>query len=78
MPQISLLVVINGPVAKAGSIPNLSNNNGIKVPISEAMIITEIKAMVTMIPIMNSTLYAGTPYSLPHHEPGLLLSYFEL
>ena len=26
IPQISLLVVINGPVAKAGSIPNLSDN----------------------------------------------------
>ena len=55
MPQISLLVVINGPVASAGSIPNLSNNNGIKVPIKEAIIITETKAMVTIIPIINST-----------------------
>lgn len=53
---MSLLVVINGPVAKAGSIPNLSNNNGMNVPINEAIIITETSAMVTIMPIMNSTL----------------------
>ena len=46
---------MKGPVAKAGSISNLSNNNGIKVPIKEAIMITEIKATVTMIPIMIST-----------------------
>lgn len=53
---MSLLVVINGPVAKAGSIPNLSNNNGINVPINEAIIITETNAMVTIMPIIISTL----------------------
>ena len=47
---------MNGPVASAGSIPNLSNKSGIKVPISDAMIITETSAIVTIIPIMNSTL----------------------
>jgi len=46
---------MNGPVASAGSIPNLSNNNGTNVPMSDAIIITEIKAMVTIIPIINST-----------------------
>ena len=52
---MSLLVVINGPVAKAGSIPNLSNKSGIKVPISEAIIITDTNAIVTIIPILGST-----------------------
>ena len=51
---MSLLVVINGPVARAGSIPNLSSNKGIKVPINEAMIITEINAIETIIPSTNS------------------------
>ena len=40
IPRISLLVVINGPVAIAGSIPLLSKNKGTKVPIKPAMIIT--------------------------------------
>ena len=54
MPQISLLVVINGPVASAGSMPYLSSNNGTKVPINEAIIITEIKEIVTVNPIFIS------------------------
>lgn len=52
---MSLLVVMNGPVAKAGSIPNLLSNKGIEVPISEAMIITETKATVTISPMVVST-----------------------
>lgn len=52
---MSLLVVMNGPVASAGSMPNLSRINGIDVPISDAMMITETKAMVTIIPIFVST-----------------------
>jgi hypothetical protein len=52
---MSLLVVIKGPVARAGSIPNLSNNKGINVPIKEAIIITEISATVTITPIIIST-----------------------
>jgi hypothetical protein len=47
--------VIKGPVAKAGSILNLFNNNGINVPINEAIIITEINAVVTITPIIIST-----------------------
>ena len=43
--------MINGPVASAGSIPNLSRISGIDVPINEAIIITEIKAIVTGIPV---------------------------
>lgn len=43
-PKISLLVVINGPVAKAGSILYRFNMIGTNVPIKDAMIITEIKA----------------------------------
>ena len=46
---------MNGPVAKAGSIPNLSNNNGTKVPINDAIIITDINAIVTITPMINST-----------------------
>ena len=48
MPQISLLVVINGPVANAGSIPYFSSNNGTNVPISDAIIITEINDIETV------------------------------
>ena len=33
--------MINGPVANAGSIPNLSKSKGIEVPINDAIIITE-------------------------------------
>ena len=40
MPKISLLVVIKGPVAIAGSIPLLSKKRGINVPIIPATIIT--------------------------------------
>lgn len=54
IPIMSLLVVINGPVAKAGSIPYLSKTIGMKVPISEAMTITLNKAIETVIPIINS------------------------
>ena len=43
---MSLLVVINGPVASAGSIPILSNNRGTNVPINDAIMITEINAVV--------------------------------
>ena len=50
-----LFVVMNGLVVKAGSMPNLSSKSGMEVPINEAMIITETKAMVTMIPILVST-----------------------
>lgn len=49
--MMSLLVVINGPVAKAGSIPYLSKIIGIKVPTKEAMTITVNKAAETVIPI---------------------------
>ena len=52
---MSLLVVIKGPVASAGSMPNLSSNKGIEVPIREAIIITETKAIVTIYPIFVST-----------------------
>jgi hypothetical protein len=38
---------MNGPVANAGSIPNLSNK-GTNVPISDAIIITETNAVVTI------------------------------
>ena len=48
---MSLLVVINGPVASAGSIPYLSGNKGIKVPINEAIMITESKDTVIVIPV---------------------------
>lgn len=54
IPKISLLVVINGPVATAGSIPLLSKINGTKVPINEAMMmtITNEIAIVTLIWIL--------------------------
>ena len=40
IPKISLLVVINGPVARAGSIPLLCKNNGTNVPMRPATMIT--------------------------------------
>ena len=40
---MSLLVVMKGPVAIAGSIPLLWRNNGVKVPIKPATTITAIK-----------------------------------
>ena len=46
-------MVIKGPVANAGSIPNLSSNSGMEVPMSEAITITETKAIVTMTPILT-------------------------
>ena len=51
MPKISLLVVIKGPVAIAGSIPLLSKKRGINVPIIPATIIT----------ITTPLLFSGLP-----------------
>jgi hypothetical protein len=45
IPNTSLLVVIKGPVATAGSMPRLSKKIGTKVPIKAAITITAIKAM---------------------------------
>ena len=45
---MSLLVVMNGPVANAGSTPYLFKIIGIKVPIKDAIIITESKAIETV------------------------------
>ena len=44
---MSFMVVINGPVARAGSILNRLSNRGMKVPKTEAKIITENKAELT-------------------------------
>ena len=52
IPKISLLVVINGPVATAGSIPFLSRIKGTKVPIREAIIITIIREIEIVILIL--------------------------
>ncbi len=49
--MMSLLVVINGPVAKAGSMPYLFRIIGINVPINDAVIITETNEMATMLTI---------------------------
>ena len=40
IPKISLQVVMNGPVATAGSIPFLCSIKGTKVPTSDAIMIT--------------------------------------
>ena len=48
IPKTSLLVVINGPVAIAGSIPLLFKKIGIKVPINAAFTITVTNAMPTV------------------------------
>ncbi len=61
IPQMSLLVVINGPVAMAGSIPCLSKIIGTKVPIKEAIIITEIRE----IPIVNPKLTSNPKRKIP-------------
>ena len=48
IPKISFEVVINGPVAIAGSIPFLFKIIGTKVPINAEMIITPIKDIETV------------------------------
>ena len=50
--MMSLLVVIKGPVAKAGSTPYLSNTIGMKVPIKDANIITLNNAIETVMPML--------------------------
>ncbi len=47
--MISFAVVINGPVAKAGSNPNLFNNKGIIAPFSAANTITKSREKVSTI-----------------------------
>lgn len=47
--MISFIVVINGPVAKAGSILNLYNASGTNVPNIDANNITANKAVLTVI-----------------------------
>jgi len=47
-PTMSFIVVINGPVANAGSIFNLCKVNGTMVPESDANIITENNEMLTV------------------------------
>ena len=49
MPNISFEVVIKGPVAIAGSILNLFNTRGIKVPKTVAKITTQNNAKLTVI-----------------------------
>ena len=54
MPKISLLVVIKGPVAIAGSIPLLSKKRGINVRIIPATLIT----ITSEIEISRATKYS--------------------
>ncbi len=51
---MSLLVVIKGPVASAGSMPNLLRSNGIKVPNNEAIMITDMSDTEIISPILTS------------------------
>jgi len=46
--MISFSVVINGPVAKAGSILILFSIRGINVPVADAKMITERRAAETL------------------------------
>ena len=50
---MSFVKVINGPVARAGSIFNLLSNNGKAVPSSDANMMTINKDMVTVTGIAN-------------------------
>ena len=47
---MSLLVVIKGPVASAGSMSNLSNSNGINVPIIPGIKPITLKNQLTVLP----------------------------
>ena len=47
-PMMSFTVVINGPVANAGSIFNLSSSKGTNVPKDEAKMITAKRAELTV------------------------------
>lgn len=51
---MSLLVVMKGPVARAGSMPYLLSVMGTKVPISEAITMTVINETETVIPKIKS------------------------
>ena len=57
---MSLLVVINGPVAIAGSIPLLSRNNGTNVPIKPATIITTTNDIEIAKARLNSCFHTKT------------------
>lgn len=57
IPRISLVVVMNGPEAKAGLIPNLSRINGVDVPVKEASMITQIREMATTFAICRSSFH---------------------
>ena len=57
-PNTSFIVVIKGPVAKAGSIRYFSNVRGIKVPNNAAKTITVNKDKLTV--ILNSLLYPNS------------------
>ena len=64
IPKISLLVVINGPVAIAGSIFLLFKNRGTKVPTKPATIMTttsdtEMANAVKKAPFHNQTTPKG-------------------
>ncbi len=53
-PMMSLVVVINGPVAKAGSIPNRFNVSGMYVPEILANTITLKSAILAVILMLKS------------------------
>ena len=54
IPKMSLAVVIKGPDATAGLIPNLSKIKGVMVPVKEATNTTEINATETTKASLNS------------------------
>ena len=56
IPSMSFKVVTNGPVASAGSISFLSSKSGISVPNIEAKIMTENKAILTVMLSANESL----------------------
>ena len=51
---MSLEVVINGPVAMAGSMPLLCKNNGVKVPITPAATVTVTSEIAMAIEVRKS------------------------
>ena len=70
-PNMSFIVVINGPVATAGSILYFCKESGIKVPNRAANTITAIREILTV--ILNIELYPNryveTNIIIPHIIP---------
>ena len=74
-PNISILVVTNGPVATAGSISNFLKISGVKVPTAVARSIEEHILSPPTTPYIGSEprnlKFANTPSIIPYNTPSI-------